>query len=112
MANFYSNENFPIPIVLELRKLGHDVLTIQETGKSGVAFPDEEVLAYCISKKRILLTLNRRDFIRLHNKDSNHSGIFICTFDLNFSALAKRIDSAANDNNTFNGKLIRINRLN
>ena len=45
MANFYSNENFPIPIVLELRKLGHDILTIQETGKSGIAFPDEEVLA-------------------------------------------------------------------
>ena len=33
-----------------------------------VTFPDEEVLAYCISQKRILLTLNRRDFIRLHNK--------------------------------------------
>jgi hypothetical protein len=30
MARLYSNENFPLPIVDELRKLGHDVLTIQE----------------------------------------------------------------------------------
>ncbi len=33
MALLYSNENFPIPVVQELRKLGHDVVTIQETGK-------------------------------------------------------------------------------
>ena len=34
MARFYSNENFPLPVVEEgLRRLGHDVLTIQETGE-------------------------------------------------------------------------------
>lgn len=31
-ARFYANENFPLPVVEELRRLGHDVLTIQETG--------------------------------------------------------------------------------
>jgi len=34
MARLYSNENFPLPVVEELRRLGHDVLTIQETGKA------------------------------------------------------------------------------
>ena len=34
MARLYANENFPFPVVEELRKLGHDVLTIQETGKA------------------------------------------------------------------------------
>jgi hypothetical protein len=34
MAKLYSNENFPLPVVEELRQLGHDVLTIQETGKA------------------------------------------------------------------------------
>lgn len=45
MAHFYSNENFPFPVVEELRKLGHDVLTIQETGKANQQYPDEAVLA-------------------------------------------------------------------
>jgi hypothetical protein len=30
--------------VEELRKLGHDVLTIQETGKANQSFPDDGVL--------------------------------------------------------------------
>jgi hypothetical protein len=55
----YSNENFPLPIVDELRKFGHDVLTIQETGKAGQAMSDEEVLAFANKEKRILLTINR-----------------------------------------------------
>ena len=29
MARLYSNENFPLPVVEELRQLGHDVLTIR-----------------------------------------------------------------------------------
>jgi hypothetical protein len=40
MAKLYANENFPLPIVEELRRLGHDVLTIQESGKAGQAMSD------------------------------------------------------------------------
>ncbi len=32
MPRLYSNENFPLPVVNELRKLGYDVLTIQDEG--------------------------------------------------------------------------------
>ena len=32
MARLYANENFPLPVVEELRHLGHDVLTMQEAG--------------------------------------------------------------------------------
>lgn len=45
MARLYSNENFPLRVVEELRKLGHDVLTIQETGKANQKYPDDAVLA-------------------------------------------------------------------
>ena len=31
MARLYANENFPLPVVNELRRLGHDVLTTQDT---------------------------------------------------------------------------------
>ena len=42
MASLYSNENFPLPVVEKLRELGHNVLTVQEAGKSDQALPDAE----------------------------------------------------------------------
>lgn len=110
MARLYSNENFPLPVVEELRQFGHDVLTIQETGKAGQAMSDEDVLEFANEKQRILLTLNRRHFIRLHNKRQPHAGIFACTFDPDFSAFAARIDNALKDEGDFTQKIIRINR--
>lgn len=68
MARLYSNENFPLPVVEELRRLGHDVLTIQETGQVGQAMSDEAVLAFARAEGRALLTLNRKHFIRLHRQ--------------------------------------------
>lgn len=41
MARLYANENFPLPVVNELRRWGHDVLTIQETGRARQSVPDE-----------------------------------------------------------------------
>ena len=75
MAQIYSNENFPLPAVEELRRLEHDILTSYEAGKADQAIPDEDVLAFATEEKRILLTLNRRRFIRLHNKGTAHSGL-------------------------------------
>jgi len=110
MARLYSNENFPFPVVEELRNLGHDVLTIQETGKANQAMSDEEVLAFANEKQRILLTMNRRHFIRLHNKRQHHAGILACTFDPDFSAFAKRIDDAIQAEGNFSQKVVCINR--
>ena len=45
MARLYADENFPLPVVEELRRRGHDALTIQDAGQSGLAVPDAEVLA-------------------------------------------------------------------
>ena len=75
MARFYANENFPLPVVVELRRLGHDVLTVQETGKADRAWPDEEVLSFAATDRRALLTFNRRHFVRLHAIQPSHAGI-------------------------------------
>ncbi len=111
MARLYSNENFPLPVVDELRKRGHDVLTIQETGRSNQAMSDEDVLTFANSKNRVLLTLNRRHFIGLHNKRHPHAGILACSFDPDFTALAVRIDKALREEGDFSRKLVRVNRL-
>ncbi len=110
MARLYANENFPLPVVEQLRLLGHDVLTIQETGKGGQAEPDDEVLEAATAEKRCLLTLNRKHFIKLHNSRSDHSGIIVCTFDLDFAGQASRINAAIEAHRQLSGKLIRVNR--
>lgn len=110
MANFYSNENFPLPVVDQLRKLGHDVLTIQETGKANHAMSDEDVLTFAFLQGRILLTLNRKHFIKLHKNKARHAGVLVCTYDPNFKALAKRIHESVGNEKDLAGRLIRINR--
>jgi hypothetical protein len=110
VARLYANENFPQPVVESLRELGHDVLTVAETGKAEQAWPDEDVLEYAAQDDRGLLTFNRKHFIRLHNQDSKHSGIIACTFDPQFAALAHRIDDAIRGCSKLNGVLIRVNR--
>ncbi len=112
MIRLYSNENFPIPAVEELRKLGYDILTIQETGKAMQAFPDKQILKFAVDGKRAVLTLNRKHFIALHNKSSEHSGIIVCSFDLDFIGLALRIHQNISTKKSLDGKLIRINRPN
>ena len=75
MARLYSNENFPLPVVKALRALGHAVQTTRDAGKDGLAVPDAEVLAHAAREGRILLTLNRQDFKKLHRQNPAHAGI-------------------------------------
>jgi hypothetical protein len=110
MARCYANENFPLPVVEELRLLGHDVVTIQETGQSGRALPDEAGLAFAHAESRILLTLNRRHFVRLHLEGAEHSGIVACTYDPDFPGQAQRIHKVLGQASGLAGKLVRENR--
>ena len=111
MARFYSNENLPMQVVTELRRLGHDVLTSMDAGKANSAVPDVEVLAFATAEGRILLTHNRRHFLRLHqHRTAEHAGIVICTFDPDFSRQAQRIDAAVAIESDIASKLVRVNR--
>ncbi len=110
MARLYSNENFPLPVVEELRRLGHDVLTIQETGKAEQGVPDEEVLAFATAEGRAVLTLNRKHFIHLHRRQPKHAGLIVCTYNPDFIAQARRIHAVIVLETEVAGKLIRVNR--
>jgi Domain of unknown function (DUF5615) len=57
----YADEDFPLPVVDELRRLGHDVFTAQEDGRT--ATPDPDVLARAHSLGRSILTHNRRHYL-------------------------------------------------
>ena len=68
-------------LIILLKKAGHDVITVNDSGLSGES--DEIVLSYAISEKRLLLTRNYDDFLKLHRKTSTHSGILVICQDDN-----------------------------
>src|SRR6266700_1342640 len=110
MARFYANENFPQPVVEELRRLGHDVLTVLETGNAGQSWSDESVLDFAIKESRTLLTMNRRHFRRLHDANSAHAGIVLCKVDLDFLGQAILIHDVVLATDDCRGKLLVVNR--
>ncbi len=110
MAQIYADENVPLPTVDELRRLGHDIVTMAEMGRANQAIADDQVLALATAAERALLTLNRRHFIRLHTEQPDHAGIIVCTFDADFVALAQRIHTALTAQQNIHGELLRVNR--
>ena len=110
MARLYANENFPRRVVETLRILEHDVLTVLEAGNAGQSISDEEVLAFAIHHHRAVITLNRRDFIRLHKVQPDHTGIIVCTQDADTDGQAQRIDEIITSAESLIGQLLRVNR--
>ena len=106
---FYANENFPRPVIEELRALGHDVSTSLEAGNANRGVPDDDVLSYARTQARCLLTLNRLDFIRLPAR-VEHAGVVVCTRDADHRALALRVHDAVAGREDVAGAVIRVNR--
>ncbi len=94
MAQFYSNENFDRSAVEKLRELGHDVLTTFEAGNANLGIPDDEVLVFATEQNRTVITFNRKDYIRLHQKHPFHAGIIVCTRNPDPKDLALKIHTA------------------
>src|SRR2546423_1830624 len=89
----YGDEDFSYTVVKELRRLGHDVRTVQEDGRKGM--PDPGVLDRAHALGRAVLTHNRRHFERLDLQGAAHSGIPSATHDpYHHVALAGRIHAA------------------
>ena len=90
--------------------MGDHVLTAQEAGRAGQGISDDAVLADAAAADRVLLTQNRRDFIRLHNVGMPHAGIVVCTYDPDAERLARRIDVAVSTAGVLVRTLLRVNR--
>ena len=110
MAQLYADEDFPLPVVEALRQMGHNVLTAFESNQANQAIADADVLAFATNLNRALLTLNRRHFIGLHSANPQHTGLIVCRKDLDFGALAQRIDAAIRTLPQLDNQLLRVNR--
>ncbi len=108
MARLFADENFSQPVVIALRALGHDVLTVAEIGRANQGWPDDEVLAYATEHRRVLLSVNRLHFLRLHQRQPAHAGIVACTEDVDFDGLARRIHDALSATPFVAGQFLRI----
>ncbi|WP_395738084.1 DUF5615 family PIN-like protein [Prosthecobacter sp.] len=110
MARLYANENFPVEVVQRLRTLGHDVLTTHDVGKSNQGIEDDAVLRFAVETGRCIITLNRKDFMRLHRNDASHSGIIVCTKNRDYAAFASKIDAVIQQAGDLAGQLLRVVR--
>ena len=110
MADLYADEDFPLPTVLELRQLGHDVLRAHEAGQANRKIPDPQVLAFAISLKRAVLTMNYWHFVRLSNRTTSHYGIVACTKHTDFVTFAQRIHQAVLAQSPLDNKLVQVNK--
>jgi hypothetical protein len=110
MAALYADEDFSLPVVEQLRRFGHDVLTAQDAGQADQGIADDLVLSYASSCGRAVLSFNRRHFIKLHGQGIPHAGIIVCTRDPDIPGLAARIDQAIAACASLQNALIRIIR--
>jgi predicted nuclease of predicted toxin-antitoxin system len=106
----YADENFPLRVVEELRRLGIDVLTAFEDGRANQAIGDSDILARASELGRAIVTLNRRQYKRLHLLIPDHSGIIICTEDPDRNNQARTIAQAIAEVGELRGQLIRVYR--
>lgn len=107
----YADENFPLRVVEELRRLGHDVLTVLEDGRANQSITDRDLLARATEIRRAVLTLDRLDFKRLHRQIPNHAGIIICTEDPDRLRQAQHVAASIDEVGELRGKLIRVYRV-
>ena len=113
MASLYADDDFPLPVVEELRRLGHDVRTVQEANRAGQGIDDAELLADATADQRAVITHNHVDFRRLHRQGQPHAGIISCTQDpQDHLGLAQRVHDAICPLDDLTNQFIRIIRPN
>ena len=86
------------------------MLTAVESGRANQRIPDPEVLDFSTTLERALLTVDRRDFVHLHEIKRDHAGIIVCTQDIDTAGQAARIHEAVLPLTSLQGKLNRVNR--
>jgi len=99
-------------IVIELRRLGYDVLTSYEAGQANIGIPDEDVLDFATQQARCVITLNRDDFIALHRSGIPHQGMIICKADRDYIGQAQTLHAYLERIEELGNRLIRVKKQN
>jgi hypothetical protein len=110
MASLLADEDFDFHLVEALRAHGHSVVRHQEVRDAPRGEPDTEVLYRAATLGRILLTHNRRDFVRIHRGGTTHAGILTVPQGRDALDAAEQIDGLLVTTPSFQDRLFRVNR--
>jgi extradiol dioxygenase family protein len=105
----YADENFPLRVIEELRRLGQDVLTVFEDGRATQSIIDFDILARATERQGNRYSQSCR-FQKVHIRMPGHAGIIICTKDPDRIGQAQRIAEAIAEAGDLRAKLIRVYR--
>jgi predicted nuclease of predicted toxin-antitoxin system len=108
VARLLADENFPGPVVMRLRTLGHEVETVQRIGQGGRGWSDTEILEYAWNHGFAVLTLDRDDYLALDRRGVPHSGIVACTFNSNWDEFGRCIHEALEKHPDLTGLVVRV----
>jgi hypothetical protein len=111
MARLLADANFPRPVTNRLRRLGHDIKTVQQvegTSRPENPMTDAQVLSLATQEKRAVLTLNVTDFEAEADQQPGHEGIVACRLDLDSRRQARQIDRAIKGKKHLTAQIIYI----
>jgi Domain of unknown function (DUF5615) len=111
-VSLYSNENFSLAMIEQLRDLGCDVLTSYDAGQANQGIPDREVLRFATEQNRAVITFNRDDFVALHCGGQHHSGIIVCKDDRDYLGQVAFLHAYLQEVDSLLNRLIRIKKQN
>jgi predicted nuclease of predicted toxin-antitoxin system len=74
-VRFFLDHDVPAEIARVLRNEGHDVVELRNL--LSIESTDEEVFSFAAREKRLMLTCNRDDFLKLAEKLSHHGLIIL-----------------------------------
>lgn len=110
MARLFADLNIRVQLVQELRRLGHVVIVPGDNAPVLDRVPDHQVLATATDFAAVMLTYDRWDFVALHRAGLPHTGIIVCSTDMDDESLARRIGAALEAHQPLDGKLVRISK--
>ena len=112
LGRLFADAMMPIQIVHALRRLGYEVQTVQQfqgTSRPEVSLSDEAVLEAAIQFQATVITMNGKDFARIHcAAHHTHNGIIICNESADYEKRAKEIEEVLKASKPLTGKLISI----
>jgi hypothetical protein len=95
MARLVAQDNFPLPVIEELRQFGHDIVTVPADGVSRDALAANAALPRSPdARRRVWLTLDPDQSAGAHRAAPNHSGIVAVRPGKTYAGLAQRIHDA------------------
>jgi hypothetical protein len=108
MAKLIARDDFPLPVIEELRRFGHDVVTVPSGALRSAPLDPAAPLRSPDARRRIWLSLDPDQSASAHRAAPGHSGIVSVKPGKNYAGLAQRIHDALKAHARISRQLILV----